>query len=296
VYETKTCPECNTTNPLHDQTTGELVCRNCGLVLQQTIAFTPPADKIPKQPQTNPIIYTSIAIGTEIDSHQHIEITIAKDTKWIVNQLTLPNNTTRMAINYALKLRRSMRQQNPNKTRLTRTQLTALSIWNAIKQQNHPTSYDEFTQQITPLIGNINLMKTQNRANPFIKPQNRIPNTTLITAHINKTINRLTNKHIINNIYANILNKYAIQMIHTNPGIVTYHRAKIVAAAAILAADKLLANHLHLQPFAKLTKNGTGKLSALTTTLKHTAPPLPKECAAIKLSKYLAQELNSFET
>ncbi|MCL2359122.1 MAG: TFIIB-type zinc ribbon-containing protein [Candidatus Bathyarchaeota archaeon] len=295
MCETKPCPECNTTNHLHDQTTGETVCRNCGLVIQQTIAFTPPADRIPKHPPSNPIIFTSIAVGTEIDSYQYLERTIAKETKWIVQTLTLPNNTTQMALNYVLKLRRSMRRQNPKKIRLTATQLTALSIWDALKQQNHPLSYDEYTQQITPLIGNVNLMKIQNRANRFIKTQNRIPDTTLITAHINKTINLLVNKHIINNAYANVLNKYAIQMIHKNQGIVACCRPKIVAAAAILAADKLIANRLHLQKFANLTKNGTGKLSALTTTLKRTAPPLPKECAALKLGQYLDKELDSFE-
>jgi len=295
LCETRPCPECNTTNHLHDEITGELVCRNCGLVIQQTIAFTPPADRIPKHPQTNPIIFTSIAVGTEIDSYQYLERTIAKETKWIVQTLSLPNNTTQMALNYVVKLRRSMRRQNPKKIRLTATQLTALSIWDALKQQNHPLSYDEYTQQITPLIGNVNLMKIQNRANRFIKTQNRIPDTNLITAHINKTVNLLVNKHIINNAYASILNRYAIQVIHKNHGIVVCCRPKIVAAAAILAADKLIANRLHLQKFANLTKNGTGKLSALTTTLKRAAPPLPKECAALKLGEYLDKEFNSFE-
>jgi len=293
---TKPCPECNTkTNPLHDEVTGEVVCRNCGLVLLKTIAFTPPADRIPKYPQTNPIIYTTIAIGKEIDSHQQLEKIIAKETQWIVQKLNFPHITTHMAINYALKLRHTMRKQNPNKSRLTATQLTTLAIWNALKQQNHPLTYKEYTQQITPLTGPINLMKTQNRANHFIKTQNQLSNTQLITAHINKTINQLVNKHIINNTYANILNKYALQMIHTNHGITTCCKAKIVAAAAILASDKLLANQLHLQKFAKLTNNGTGKLSSLTTTLKHTAPPLPKQCAALKLCQYLTQELDSFE-
>jgi transcription initiation factor TFIIIB Brf1 subunit/transcription initiation factor TFIIB len=193
-----------------------------------------------------------------------------------------------------------MKQHNPHKIRFTKTELTALSIWNALKEQNYPITYNEFTKQITPLIGPINLMKTQNRANYFINIQNRTPDTTLITAHINKIINTLESNQIINNIYANILNKYAIQMVHANPKITACRRAKIVAAAAILAADKLLANHLHLQPFAKLTNNGTGKLSSLTTTLKRNAPPLPKQCAAIKLNEYLtkdiAKELNSSGT
>ena len=107
MYKPKPCPECNTTtNPLHDQTTGEIICRNCGLVLLKTIAFTPPADRIQKHPSTNPIIYTSIAVGTEIDSHQYLERIIAKDTQWLVQQLTLPPITIQMAINYALKLGR----------------------------------------------------------------------------------------------------------------------------------------------------------------------------------------------
>ena len=296
MYKPKTCPECNTkTNPLHDQTTGEIVCRNCGLVLLKTIAFTPPADRIPKHPSTNPIIYTSIAVGTEIDSHQYLERIIAKDTQWLVQQLTLPPITIQMAINYALKLRHSMRYKNSEKIRLNAMQLTTMAIWNALKQQNYPLSYDEYTQQVTRLIGNINVMKTQTRATHFIKTQNRTTNTTLITAHINKTINQLVNKHIIKPTYANILNKYAIEMIHTNHGVAACCRAKIVAAAAILAADKLIANRLHLKKFANLTKNGTGKLSSLTSTLKRTAPPLPKECAALKLEEYLDKELDSFE-
>lgn len=292
MCETKSCIECRGTKFLHDENTGEIVCINCGLVLLQTLAFTPPPDRTSKHGSINPVAYTSISVGSEMDSHQYLEVAVTKEIEWIVPKLHFPHSTIQMAIHYMRKLRHNMRQHNPHKIRFTKTELTALSIWNALKQQNYPITYNEFTQQITPLIGPINLMKTQNRANYFINIQNRVPDTTLIIAHINKIANQLVSKQVINNIYANILNKYALQMIHKNPKITACRRAKIVAAAAILAADKLLANRLHLQPFAKLTNNGTGKLSSLTTTLKRNAPPLPKQCAAIKLNEYLTRNID----
>jgi transcription initiation factor TFIIIB Brf1 subunit/transcription initiation factor TFIIB len=189
MNESDFCPECgNNLALLNDTETGEIVCTTCGLVIGNT-QYTPPAEHIPtKTTPVHPIVYTSLSVGREIDSYQQLEIAIAKDTKWIVQQLALPNNTTQTAINYTRKLRHATRRHNPYKIRFTRTELTALSIWNALKQLNHPISYDEFTKQITSLIGNINLMKTQNRANYFLNIHNRIPNTNFVIAHINKTL------------------------------------------------------------------------------------------------------------
>jgi transcription initiation factor TFIIIB Brf1 subunit/transcription initiation factor TFIIB len=294
MYETEHCTECNNTNILHDQTKGETVCKNCGLVLD-TKDFTPPADRIPKNDPNNPIVYTSSAVGTEIESYQRLEQDIAKDIKWITQMLNLPNNVTQTATKYVCKIRHNMKHHNPNKIRFTKTQLTALSIWTTLKQIKYPLSYDEFTKKITPYVGNVNLMKTEKRANYFIKNQTHLPDIELVTAHIHKIITQLEQKHLITNHYATTLRAYAIQILHNNQGIVTYRRAKIVASATVLASDNLLAESLHPSTFAQIVNIGTGKLSTLASALKRSAPPVPKQCAAIKLREYFSQELGLIE-
>ncbi|MCL2135747.1 MAG: TFIIB-type zinc ribbon-containing protein [Candidatus Bathyarchaeota archaeon] len=294
MYETEHCTECNNTNILYDETKGETVCTTCGLVLD-TQNFTPPADRIPKNDPDNPIIYTNSSIGTETESFQRLELDTAEEIKWIVQMLNFPVNVIKNATKYVCKIRHNMKHHNPNKIRFTKNELTTLSIWNALKQLNYPLSYDEYTQKIRPYTGNINLMKAEKRANHFVKNQTHLPDIELATAHIHKIVTQLEQEHIITNNYANILDPYAIQIIHNNQGSITYRRTKIVAAAAILAADNLLAERLHPPTFAQLSNIGTGKLSTLTTALKHSAPPVPKQCAAIKFREYLSQELGLIE-
>ncbi|MDR2699785.1 MAG: hypothetical protein LBC12_03095 [Nitrososphaerota archaeon] len=59
------CTECGSKNILHDEASGEVVCRNCGLVLG-AVEFTAPADRTPKSVPSNPIAYTSTAVGSKI--------------------------------------------------------------------------------------------------------------------------------------------------------------------------------------------------------------------------------------
>ncbi|MDR0373117.1 MAG: hypothetical protein LBI79_06125 [Nitrososphaerota archaeon] len=276
---------------MHDDVSGETVCMDCGLVLE-TGEFTPPADRVPKNDPINPIVYTSGSVGTEIESFQRLEISIAKDIKWLVPILALPSNVTKNATNYVRKLRYVMKRQNPNKIRFTKTELTALSLWVTLKQMNHPLSYDEFSQKIAPHLGVVNLMKAEKRASYFVKNQTRVPDVELVTAHIHKIVAMLERERFITSLYANTLNTYAKQMIHTNQGIVTCRRAKLVASSAVLASDGLLAERLRLLSFAQWVNVGTAKLSSLAAVLKRSAPPVPPQCAAIMLREYFFQELS----
>ena len=293
MCETEHCSECGNDNIFHDKESGESVCINCGLVTDEKI-YSPPADRIQKNTQNNPLAYTSSAVGTEIESFQRFERDVAKEIKWLVPMLSLPRNVSTNAVTYVRKVRNAMKKHNPRKIRFTKNELTAVSIWNALKQIKHPTSYDEFSQKIKPYVGNINLMKAEKRINLFIKNQTIVPDVELVIAHINRIVSMLEHKQLSNS-YANILCAYAIQMINSNKGIVTYRRAKLVAAAAILAADSKLAEKLPLPPFAKWLNIGTGKLSSLATTLKRYAPPVPKQCASIKLQEYFLQEFGLIE-
>ena len=282
------CPECGNRNIREDNANGERVCMTCGLVVG-IAEFAPPADRIPKTDPANPIVFTSTAVGTEIESAHRIELNTAHDINRVIQKLELPRYLEPLAINYVRKLRHQMKQQNNHKIRLTRTELTTWSIWTAIKQINYPLSADQYIKKLQPLLKVKNLMKIEQRAGQFIKNENRIPDTALVVGHINQITSKLENNHLINRTYANKINSYAIQIVQTNPGSIANRKANLMAASALLAADNLLANQLRLKSLAQVASTGTGRLSKLAETYMHYAPALPKEWAAIKFSIYLLE-------
>ncbi|MCL2476976.1 hypothetical protein [Candidatus Bathycorpusculum sp.] len=298
MSEFEKCIECGSKNIRDDNTNGERVCITCGLVLGNT-EFAPPTERIPKTEPTNPIVYTSTAVGTETEAAHHLELSTAHDINRIIQKLELPHNLEPLAINYVRKIRRQIKkqQQQPNtrKIRLTRTELTTWAIWTAIKRTNYPLSADQYIKKLQPFLKIKNLMKIEQRIGQFIKNENRIPNTILVTGHINQIAAKLENNHIINSAYANKISGYAIQIVQTNPGIITNRKTSLVAASALLAADNLLANQLHKKILAQIANTGTGRLSKLSETYTHYTTTLPKEWAAIKFSTCLF-ERNAYAT
>jgi transcription initiation factor TFIIIB Brf1 subunit/transcription initiation factor TFIIB len=266
---------------LYDETSGEAVCRDCGLVILEIVEFTAPADRITKNTSSNPLAYTSVAVGTKIAPYQRLELNVAYEIERVIQQLYLPTATKSIAITYVQHIRRSMRQQKEPKIRFTRTELIALSIWTALKQLKHPINCNEFSQKIMPLIGEVNLMKTEKRALHFVENTPRISDTTLVTAHINKIVKTLANNAVIDNHYSHIIGKYAIEMIHTKQNLVKGRKSDLIAASAVFAADGLIAEHFTLRVFAEFANVGAGNLSSFAEIFKRFAPPVPKESAAI---------------
>jgi len=266
---------------LYDEARGEAVCRACGLVLG-SFEFTAPADRITKSNSSSPIAYTSAAVGTKIGSSQQFEVNIAFDIDHVLQKIKFPQPTKPIAITYVRRLLRSINQQTTDqKPRFTRKQLTALSIWAALKQQKHPIGYNEFTQEIKKYVGKVNLMKIEKRATHYIDNVPHISDVKLVTAHINKLVSVLESNSVITNYYASILNKYAIEMIHAEQPLLKGHRPDLVAASAVFAADRLIAEYFTLRAFAEFTDVGAGNLSSFAETFKRHAPPVPKESAAI---------------
>jgi len=289
IDEVEKCIECGNTNIKDDKVNGEIVCIACGLVLGNT-EFAPPADRIPKTDPTNPIVYTSSAIGTEIESTQRTELNTTYDINLVIQKLELHHKLEPLAIYYARKLCYKTKQQTNHKIRLTRTELTIWAIWAAIKHTNYPLSADQYTKKLEPLYRTKNLMKIEKRASQFIKNENRIPNTTLVTKHINHIATKLKNTHNLNTTYTNKISNYATQIIQTNPGIITNRKTNLVAASALLAADHIFTNQLHPKTLAEIANTGTDRLAKLAQTYKQYTPPRPKDWASIKFQHYLLKE------
>jgi hypothetical protein len=292
MCEVDCCSDCGSTNILDDTETGDIVCMNCGLVLGN-VEFTIPSDRITKNIPNHPIVYTRAAIGTKISSNQLAELKLAIDIHHLISQLDLPSSMDQLAISYMCKLRSATQQKrNSRKIRFTRVEIIVASIWVTVKCLNYPLSADEYVKKLAPTFKIQNLLKLEQRANYFIKNQNRLPNIALVTAHITKIVARLEHNHLLDSVYANKVCSYAIQIIHTNPGVITNRRANLVAASAILAADGLLTKRLRLLPLAKISNAGAGNVSAIAEACKRYAPPLPRDCAAIQFSYYLQKELD----
>lgn len=283
------CPECGSQSVLHDYDSGEVVCRSCGLVLGPG-DFAPPADRVPKLESHNLFAYTSFSVGTEMASSQRTELNVAQDVDRVMQKLELPRGLQQVAINYMRKLRRLMRQQKDTKIRLSRMELTVVSVWHAIKVSNIPLSADEYVEKLQELFDVEHLMKIEKRASIFVKIENRIPDVDLVVGHINRIGAKL--EAIVDRAYASKVSSYAVKIVLANPGVITNRKANLVAASAVLAADELLGKRLHVKTVAKAAKTGIGSVTELATTCKKYAPPLPKECAALQFSSYLLKEMN----
>ncbi|MDR2707513.1 MAG: hypothetical protein LBB87_02035 [Nitrososphaerota archaeon] len=281
VCEDEPCLECGGTNILHDEISGELVCRDCGLVLE-TVTFTAPADRIPKHLSNSPLAYTSVSVGTEIESYQRLELSVAYDIERLLPRLELPNTVLSLAVDFVRRLRSSMRhQQTDPKIRFTRTELIALSVWAALKQLRYPINCNEYSQRIERFLGDVNLMKLEKRATPFIETVPRISDVKLVAAHINRLVNVLENFCVVDGYYSHVLGKYAIEMVYDKQNLLRGRRSDLIAASAVFAADGLIAEHFSLRVFAEFANVGAGNLSVFTELFKRSAPPVPKESAAI---------------
>jgi transcription initiation factor TFIIIB Brf1 subunit/transcription initiation factor TFIIB len=286
LCEVERCTECGSKNILYDETIGEAVCRNCGLVLG-AVEFTAPADRVTKSTSSSPIAYTSAAVGAKIPSYHRLEVNAAYEIERVIQHLCLPQATKLLAITYVRRLRRAMRHQTDPKIRFTQNQLTALATWAALKQLKHPMNCNEFSQKIMPILGEVNLMKTEKRTLQFIEPVPRISDVPLVTAHINRIVKTLANKEVINNHYSHILGKYAVEMVHVKDNLVRGRKSDLIAASAVFAADGLIAECFTLRVFAEFVNVGAGNLSAFAEIFKRSAPPVPKESAAIHFTENL---------
>ena len=283
------CPECGSQSVLHDCNSGEVVCMSCGLVLGEG-EFAPPAERIPKFEPNSPFAYTSFAVGTEIESTQRTELNVAQDVDRVIQKLELPRSLQQVAINYVRKIRRLMQHQKDTKIRLSRMELTVVSVWNAVKVSNYPLSADEYVRKLHGVFDVENLMKIEKRASIFVKIENRVPDANLVIGHINRITAKL--EGIVDSAYANKVSSYAVQIVLGNPGVITNRKANLVAASALLAADELLGKRLHVKIVAEAANAGTGSVAELVGTCKKYAPPVPKECAALKFGSYLLREVN----
>jgi len=138
LCETERCIECGSVSILYDEVSGEAVCRDCGLVIMETVEYSTPANRTHKDDPTSPIAYTSASVGTEINSYQRLEIKTAHNIDRILQHIKFPKATKHIATNYVTRLRRAMEQQKDKTTRFSCTHLTAISIWTALKQLKHP--------------------------------------------------------------------------------------------------------------------------------------------------------------
>jgi len=286
LSEFECCPECKSEKILHDCDNGEVVCMGCGLVLGES-EFAPPADRLPKFNSSSPLAYTSFALGSEVCSSQRTELNVAQDIDRVIQKLELPRSLQHIAINYVRKLRR-LKCQRKVRIRLSRVELTVVAVWNAIKILKYPLSADEYLKKLQCVFNVEKLMRIEKRAGNFIRIENRVSDVSLVIGYVNKISAKL--EQVVGSVYASKVSSYAIEIVLANPGVVTNRKANLVAASALLAADELLAKRLQLKVVAKAANAGMGSVSMLLASCKKYAPPLPKECAALKFSSYFGRD------
>jgi len=288
LSEFDSCVECGSKNVLEDYDSGEVVCMSCGLVLGGS-EFAPPPERVPKFTSSSLFAFTSLAVGSEIDSAARTELNLVKDIDRVFERVQLPRIFVQAAINYAFRLRRARLSQLRVKTRFTCKTMSVVSVWHIINESKFPLSASEYLSRLGGVFSVEKLMKLEKQASRFLKVANQVSDPALVMGYIRKIASML--EEVTDRVYVGKVCSFAIKLVFVNLGVLTNRKANLVAAAALLAADDLLDKKLHLKTVCRLANTGMGSVSGLAATFKKYAPELPKEYAASLFSNILFREI-----
>mgnify|MGYP001048090878 CR=1 FL=1 len=290
VKEFDECPECGSRHIVYDDDAGETVCRSCGFVLGE-VEYAPPPERIPKVETRSYHGLTSFAVGTErLTSRQRTESNTAQDIDRIVSRLGLPNSIKLTAVWYMRKLLGWMREQKGEvKVKLTSRELALISVWGALRIVGAPVSMDEYAGKLNgefPGVDSGDILKLENRASIFARLAYRIPDA---AGYITRLTAKLEDE--VDYPYLKLAAGYATQLIKKNPWIMKGRKPVLAAAAALLAADDLLARKIGVKRIAEVAGAGTASVSNQATFLKKHAPTMPRESASLRYEEIVGGKI-----
>jgi len=285
VKEFDRCPECKSTLIIQDNNTGETVCGNCGVVLGE-VEFAPPPERIPRVEPRSHYGLTTFAVGTvPLSSLQKTESNIMHNIDRIFLKAWLPSNLKPTAVWYMEKLLKAMRRQKGSiRRKLTVREIAVFSVWHTIKAAGVPMGLDEYASKVSNALPEKytagDILRLEVRAKTFASVPSKFLEP---TEYVARLVSKLEGE--VEYAYLNLVAGYATRLIKENRWVGIGRKPMLAAAAALQAADDLLAGKIDMEKLAEASGSGTSTIRKIAERLKKEAPAVPERCASVRLRK-----------
>jgi len=164
--DSERCPECGSTNLVHDGENGEVVCCKCGLVMggveyaapfrggtmRGSFALTGLATGKPAPSEVlklNPDGARMARMIGRLEGNERTLATLANAINGLAGRIGLPKTVEEEAMAYGKRFLRAMREK---RRRLTITEVAVVSIWYAMKVQDYPMTMKEYARYANVLL------------------------------------------------------------------------------------------------------------------------------------------------
>ena len=301
------CPECGSSYLVRDGASGEVVCRNCGVVVSETeyvAPFTPEAargslamTRLVAKPRFSEVVKfgsDGVRLARQIgrlNGSERTEAVIANMINGLACKLSLPKAVEEDAMVTAKKILKGMRKK---RKRMTAVEISAVSLWNAIKVHGYPVTMKEYISLINVLItrrdGNGGF-RTKSFYRLVAKASEIAPLAIKIFTPADY-VGRLCAKleGLADTAYLSAVEAYAVALCKTAEGELFGKDPVCTAATAICVADETLGGRIGIEKICKSA--GAGYSSSTAKILKKRKPPLPPmlQEAVLKIMKRRALE------
>jgi transcription initiation factor TFIIIB Brf1 subunit/transcription initiation factor TFIIB len=273
------CPECGSIKVITDVNSGEIVCGNCGFVMGP-VDYAPPPEREPRiEPKRVDLGTLDPRITTfRISSgRERLKSTFEIEADRIRQHLGLSDPiVVAEAYNYARRFEKEFRSKG-EKTRLTHIEKVTLALWAVIKKRGKAITMDEYERIMENVCPGyrpgtlFKLMKTAAFSGVTLLNGNRFTSKDYVPAIITKIEARRTD---IPAQYMSHLERLALRLVEALPWIEKGRDPVLVAAAAIHAADVMLAELLMVEDVCRAAEVGALNVKNKSIVIRRFAPPL----------------------
>jgi transcription initiation factor TFIIIB Brf1 subunit/transcription initiation factor TFIIB len=293
LTEQQKCPECGGTYLVRDGETGEVVCRSCGVVVGEAEYA---AHSVPAVARGS-FAFTSLArtggkpapsdvrkLGPDgarlarrigrLEGTERTEAAVANMINGLADKLGLPKAVEEEAMVYAKRLLKGMREKGK---RLKAVEVSAVSLWNALKVQGHPVTMREYLNLVNALLarrdGNggfktASFYRLLTKAAEILPPPGKMFAPADYVGRLCARLEGLADRSYIATVEA-----YAITLCKAAEDELFGKDPVCAAATAICVADEAFGGWMGAD---KITKTlGVGYSQSTAQLLKKRRPPLP---------------------
>jgi transcription initiation factor TFIIIB Brf1 subunit/transcription initiation factor TFIIB len=276
------CPECGSTKLFTDNDTGEVVCGGCGVVVS-VVDYAPPPERVPKIPPKKSDLGTLDPKITRIhvsSSKQRGKMQLELIIDKIRSRLGLPESVVAEAYSYATRLESALARSN-EKLRLTYVQRAALATWIAINNWKRTMTSEEYeaaVASVCPWYRTGTLFKLQKTA-VFLGLTNLLNSRKFTVKDFIHRITAQLGQKLYEYSYLNAVDILAQRLTLGAADVLKNRDPALVAAAAVYAADCLLAAKLQAEEIAEAAGVGAANVKYLSSVMRrlYDEPLTPRE-------------------
>ena len=287
------CPECGSAYLVRDGGTGEVVCRSCGVVVGEaeyaahfvpsgargsfaltSLAMTGGKPRLSEIRKLGPDGARLARQIGRLEGAERTEAAVANMINGLADRLGLPKAVEEEAMVYAKRLLKAMREKG---RRLKVVEVSAVSLWNALKVQGYPVTMREYVNLVNALLarrgGNggfrtASFYKLITKAAEIVPP----PAKSFTPAdYVGRLCARL--EGLAERSYISTVEAYAVTLCRAAEEELFGKDPVCAAATALCVADETLGGWIGAERITKAV--GAGYSQSTAHILKKHRPPLP---------------------